>query len=348
MSFGGGDEAPPARDLPPPPTMDEINSFLNKVTGIQSVKVKKPDGSFEIVTEKMPQTDDEKKIASHLGSVMKKSFESINQLIDTDPGKTVDYSPFIKILANVSNERSSDMSALTNIPNFTEYADQFEKRGAEVLEREFRARGNEQEAMLASRGLGKSSESIAMRNSLFGQRAESLAKNKESASLRAYEERNKFLEDSANVYKTKELERRGRLENAEATANLENKSISDETANRQRKLQNQSGLFDLTDKIAYRQKKDDATYASVGEQNLLNASNQTNNNRLQRYGIESGNILHQNQQDLERFATRDQSPGFGQMALGALGTLGGQALAPVTAGFGQHISQKLFSGGEKK
>ena len=92
----GSDEAPTPRDLPSPPTMDEINSILNKATGIHSIKVKKPDGTYEAVTERLPQTNEEKELTQKFGEVLQKSFSQIQRLIDTDPGTLANYTPFIE------------------------------------------------------------------------------------------------------------------------------------------------------------------------------------------------------------------------------------------------------------
>lgn len=340
----GSDEAPTPRDLPSPPTMDEINSILNKATGIHSIKVKKPDGTYEAVTERLPQTKEEKELTQKFGEVLQKSFSQIQRLIDTDPGTLANYTPFIKTLNNVSKERANDMSILTNIPNFKEFSEQFEKRGAEILEKEFKKRGNEQDAFLANRGLNQSSQSIAMRNSLASERAEAMMRNKETASSRAYDERSKFLQDSTNVYQAHEMERMGRLQNQEVMANLENKAIQEQNANRQLQLQNQYGLYSTADGRLYRDQKDSQNYATNSENNILSSNNQANANRLQGYGIESGNIIAQNQHDLERYKARDVSPDFGQMALGLVGQVGGATLGGMGGQFGSTLGKGM---GEK-
>ena len=337
----GRDSPPTPRPLPTPPTMDEINSILNRATGLTTIKVKKPDGAYGIVTERLPQTEEETQISKKLGEVLKKSFLQIESLIDTDPGSLADYAPFINTLNNVSQERANDMSVLTNIPNFKEFSEQFERRGSEILEKEFAKRRNEQDAFLANRGLNQSSQGIAMRNSLASEKAEAMMRNKETASARAYDERAKFLQDSSNVYQARELERVGRLQNSEAIANLQNKEIQEQNANRQRQLQNQGDLFNTVDTYLYRDKKDSQIFGANAEQQMLGNNNQTNTNRLQRYQVESGNILAENAQDLERFKARDVSPGFGQMAMGLVGQVAGGTLGSMGSSFGSTLGKGL-------
>ena len=328
------DSGPTLHPLPQMPTMSELMDAFDHIAGVQTIKTKGPDGKNKLVTSRLPRTKEETERFEKLGNTIKNAFLSMEQLIQYDPLKTVDYAPFLSIINKVNSERGADMAALSNLPDFNKYVNDFKEVGNTIIQDEFKKAENENKAYLANRGYADSSAAIAMRNSLVSEKAKALAQNDLSGNLYGQQLQAADQVNRSNEFGFREKGRIGQLQSAEAEHQLNLGQFNQLNAGRQTGLQNQSSMLGLADAVVDRDKRYAMTSQTANQANKI--MNQENAQKLGWYNAEANNVNQANNLAIQQHNNRGPSFGQSLMQLGGMG-IGAYFGGPMGGMFGGSV-----------
>ena len=331
MSFGGNDSPPPVPHYPSPPPPPEWVDQIDKIHGTEYIQVTGPDGKKQRIQQRLPRTPEEQKIYDEFGLLMNNAIVEIKKLSDYDPTAVVDFAPFVDVMNNLNDQRKAQITELSRLPDFDKYLDDFKNKGREVLQNEFKKQENENQEYLNRRGYGDSTAAIEMRNSFGAAKADILNKFDMDANTRSQQERARDQALREQEYDLGEKTRRDQLQKAQAEYQLKLDQHNQLEAQRQQKLQNQFGLFQMgsagrnEDWQKAAMSRAPALYNQYFQQNSMDSLNRYNSQ------INATNAQYQNQLS----AYNSKRPDFGSTMLQLGGTALGAAFGgPVGAAMG--------------
>lgn len=336
MSFG--DDGPSAPYIPPPPPREELMDVVDKVSGTQAITVIGPDGKKKRVVDRLPRTPEEERFHQAIKEQLDRSLIVLRRLNEYDPSAVQDFAPFLNVINDLNQERSADMAALSNLPDFARYVDDFKSMERNIINQEFNKQENQTQEYLNRRGYNSSTANAEMKAALTGERARALEQSDIRGNMAGEQLKSADMANRMNEYGFREQGRQGRLAASEAEYRLAVNQRNQLAQQRQQAIANQAGLFNIAAGIS----GEDANRALMGKAPELanQIFQQSNADSLNRYsaGVNAQQANYQNQ--LAEYNSR--GPSFGDTMLNIGGTLGTGMLFASPNSLAGRLGAKLF------
>ncbi len=158
----------PAPPPPPPPS-----TYRDEIGGTEQVPVKNPDGTYTYITRKLPLTDEQKAEQEAYDKIMKDALAEIQKLSSTD---------------------------YDHDPQTQKVLDAWEAESQSILQETFEERSDEEDKILARRGLSSSSAGEAARRRRLVDKQEAQSQLNREKNLLADDVRHEKLALQQNLY----------------------------------------------------------------------------------------------------------------------------------------------------
>jgi len=338
--FGGDDSPPPAPVYIPPPPPEEIMDVIDKVSGVQSIIVKGPDGKKQRIVERLPRTPEEEALYKSAEEIIKTSLQNIQDLYRYDPNQLANFQPFIDTFANLNEERQKDLSQIADFSDISQQVADFKKMNQTLLDEEIQRRDRSIEESLAHKGLSNSTSATEYRTSMARNADLARLQNNVNADIYGQQLAAQRLDTNARAFGLREQGRQGRAQAAELGYNLERQKIEDlENKRKQAIIENQNLLG-----VGAGIRGEDINKAVMSR--APDIANQTfsmiNADALNRYNssVAAQNSAYQNQ----LMEYKMQPPSFGDRLLQLGGTIGGTMLTAPSSSVAGKLGNRLFLG----
>lgn len=337
---------PPAPQLPPQPTQQEVLDVIDEIAGTQTVTVVGADGKKRRVTQRIPRTPQEEAMLKQADELMAQAVDNIQKLYRYDPASIVNYQPFINTFAQINDERIADLAQIGNFGDLAQKVNDFKNMSKELVNREFDTRSRMNDEMLARRGLQNST--YAAETKAFMARDKALARQQAAIEAERYGDdlMRSRLDAQNQLYDTRERGRLARLEQAQTGYSLERQKYEDEERARQNAIAENEAMLG----IGRNMRGDELQRSQLALQYGTNAQNAAYNQNViqnQRYNNEINRLGRQYEMDMERFNQTPRSfgrqlAGLGVEATGRmLGKAGSQVGSSLGASLGKSLNRRL-------
>lgn len=336
--FGGGNDNMPApAQLVSPPPREDFPDVIDEMNGVESRTVME-NGKKVRVIRALPKTEEEKALYKFAEDMLTSAIKNVKELYQYDPSKVVNYQPFIESVANLNNQRTRELSQITNLGDIQSYIDDFKSMNNQINDQVFAKRYGDLEEGLSHGGQSNSTAANQLRAALTSE--ESLSRQRGNIEANIYGENiaSNRLNRNSQVFNLNEQGRLGHLREAEMGYNLERQKQTDLEERRLQAIRENMNQFqiatgmqgiDMNKKLASHAPELSNQIFQLNSVDALNRTNAENNKRMGQYNI-----------DMAHYNAQPRS--FGDIALEAGMTGLGSMLTSSNASVAGRLGSKMF------
>jgi len=337
MCFGN-DSPPPAPQLGAPPPAPEIMDIIDEITGTQSIIVTGADGKKRRVNSRLPRTPEEDAKFKAAEELISSSMQNMIQLYKYDPASMIDFSPIVETFANINRERMESLGQIANIGNIEQDVAEFKKMQSSLIDEQFSIKNRSNEEALAHSGRGSGTYAAESRAAMARNEALARQQGDIQGSIYGEELASKRLNRNKEAFNLQEMGRQGQLQSAEGQYALAKEHEADMERRRQSAIAENKGLMGVGSAI---------TGADLSKA-LSNTNAQTS---LATFNAQAGDSMNRYNADVNRQMANynmamneynNQPPTFGEMALGAVGTVGSAMLTAHPGSMAGRLGKKFI------
>lgn len=300
--------APKRPPLPQMPKVENVMNVIDSISGVRTINRIGSDGKTQRVTERLPLTPQEQKLADFFSNIASEAVNNVQELYRVNPNKAIDYAPLMKTVGILNEERKNDVARLIKAPGldvdgFTKEFKDFET--AEIRDK-FNKMRDARKSELGNMGYGIGSSAWqAAETGLQAEEARELRGVNLRSKLAGEQYGKEYLANRNFAYGMSEEGRKGQLAGEAALIEGQRGDIAEDT----RLLSKHAGVFQQAN--AYQQQ--DLRNAALAGANTAQQAQNIYGQQLQGFSAQVGAERGAYQDDLNAY--RSRTPNFGE-ALG--------------------------------
>lgn len=336
MCFGN-DSPPQPNYITNPPPETEFMDIIDEITGTQSIIVTGADGKKRRVNSRLPRTPEEEQIYKMAEELIGSSIQNIKQLYQYNPASLIDFSPIVNTFANINKERMQALGQIANIGNIEQDVADFKRMQSSLIDEQFQVKNRANEERLAHSGRGSGTYAAESRASMARNEALARQQGDIQGSIYGEELAAKRLNRNREAFNLQEIGRQGQLQSAQGQYALAKQHEADMERRRLQAIEENKGLLNIGSAITGQDLS--KALANNNAQTSLATFNAQASDSMNRYNADVNRQMANYNMAMQEY--QNQPPSFGEMALGAVGTIGGAMLTGHPGSMAGRLGRKI-------